>query len=342
MTSDFFILPTSTIGEALAQLDKVKGLGLVVVDENTNLLGSLTDGDMRRAMIAGKGMTDSVADIIYKNPTIASSKTTPDELRTITSDQRIKVVPIVENGKVIDVFTVDDEISRNISVVIMAGGLGSRLGDVTKDCPKPMLDVGGKPVLERIIKNFTKVGYRNFYISVNYKAEMIEDYFKDGSEFGCKISYLREKTRLGTAGSLTLLPPTVTGPIVVTNGDLLTLVDFRRLLTFHMQHKSPMTMCTRQFEFQVPYGVVNIENGQIKSIDEKPIQSFNVSAGVYVINSELLKYIPQNTYFDMPTFLDALLSKNIKTDCFPMVEQWIDIGRVSDLDLARSIYGSSK
>lgn len=342
MTSDFFILPSATIGEALTQLDKVKGLGLVVVDHDKNLLGSLTDGDMRRAMIAGKGLSDTITDIFHRKPTIANKATSLEELQSITADKRIKVVPIVESGKVINVFSVDDEMSRDVSVVIMAGGLGSRLGEFTKDCPKPMLDVGGKPVLERIIRNFTKVGFQKFYISVNFKAEMIEDYFQDGVKFGCEIHYLREKMRLGTAGSLTLLPSEIKGPIVVTNGDLLTLVDYRRLLTFHMQHKSPMTMCTRQYEFQVPYGVVNIENGQVKSIDEKPVQSFNVSAGVYVINSDLLGHIPRDTYFDMPTLLDVLLSKNIKTECFPMVEQWIDIGRVSDLDLARSLYGSDK
>jgi dTDP-glucose pyrophosphorylase len=342
MISDFFILPNSSISEALAQLDKVKGLGLVVVDEEKKLLGSLTDGDMRRAMIAGKGLNDSIQEIYHRNPTVGTKSTSQDELRTITADKRIKIVPIVDNGKVVDIFSVDDEVAKNVSVVIMAGGLGSRLGEFTKDCPKPMLDVGGKPVLERIIRNFTKVGFKNFYISVNYKAEMIEDYFKDGQEFGCRISYLKEKMRLGTAGSLTLLPSEVKGPVIVTNGDLLTLVDYRRLLTFHQQHKSPMTLCTREFEFQVPYGVVNIENGQVKSIDEKPKHSFNVSAGVYVINSDLLKLIPRETYFDMPTFLDVLLKNNIKTDCFPMIEQWIDIGRVSDLDLARSLYGSSK
>jgi len=340
MISSFLIRSNCTITEALTQLDNVKGLGLVVIDENQNLVGSLTDGDIRRALVAGKKVSETIVDIIHKNPITASKSTSISELRTITADKKIKVIPIVENNKVVDIFKVDDEETKSISVVIMAGGLGSRLKEHTKDTPKPMVDVGGKPVLERIIKNFTKVGFQNFFLSVNYKAEVIENYFKDGKAFDCKIQYVKETKRLGTAGSLSLLPKDLKGPIVVTNGDLLTLVDYRRLVTFHRQHKSPITICTRKFEFQVPFGVVNIENGQVQSIDEKPTQSFDVSAGVYVINSELFKYIPQDEYFDMPTFIDVLMKENIKADCFPMIEQWIDIGQVSDLDYARSIYGA--
>ena len=342
MISNFFIHPENTIEEALGQLDKVKGLGLVVVDKNQYLVGSLTDGDIRRALVAGKLVTDTIQTIVHKNPITATASTPQSELKAITADKKIKVIPILEDGKVIDIFNVDDEETKSISVVIMAGGLGSRLKELTKDCPKPMVDVAGKPVLERIIRNFTKVGFQNFYISVNYKAEVIEDYFKDGTAFNCKIQYLKENKRLGTAGSLSLLPDNFKGPVVVTNGDLLTLVDYRRLITFHRQHKSPITICTRKFEFQVPFGVVNIKNGQVQSIDEKPTHSFDVSAGVYVINSELFKYIPKDQYFDMPTFIEALMKENIKADCFPMIEQWIDIGQVSDLDYARSIYSITK
>lgn len=341
MISDFFVFPESSLEMAMTQLDKVKGLGLLVVDKDLNLIGSLTDGDIRRAIIAGKQLSDSIKGIVHPNPIQASRSTPVSELKLITGDKKIKIVPIVDNGKVIDVYAVDDEDTKNISVIIMAGGLGTRLGDHTKDCPKPMLEVGGKPILERIINNFTKAGFEKFFLSVNFKAEIIEDYFKDGKEFSCQISYLRENKRLGTAGSLSLLPTNIKGPVVVTNGDLLTLVDYRRLITFHQQHKSPITLCTRKYEFQVPFGVVNIEKGQVQSIDEKPTQSFDVSAGVYVINSELIKHIPSNQYFDMPTFLKVLMENNIKAECFPLVEEWIDIGRISDLDLARSIYGKN-
>ena len=342
MISDFLINPENTLETAMSQLDKVKGLGLIVVDNDRNLIGSITDGDIRRALIANYQLTDSIKNIFHHNPIKASKGTSVEDLKAITADKKIKMVPIVDGTKVVDVFKIDDQETHNISVVIMAGGLGSRLGEHTKDCPKPMLEVGGKPILERIIHNFTNAGFQKIILSVNYKSEMIEDYFGDGKAFGCQISYIKETKRLGTAGSLSLLPGDIKGPIVVTNGDLLTLVDYRRLVTFHNQHKSPITLCSRKYEFQIPFGVVNIENGQVESISEKPTQSFNVSAGVYVINSELIKRIPRDEFFDMPTFLEVLMKDNIRADCFPLVEQWIDIGRVSDLDLARSLYGEKK
>jgi dTDP-glucose pyrophosphorylase len=342
MISNFLISPSSTIEMAMAQLDKVGGLGLVVVDGKQNLVGSLTDGDIRRAIIAGKDLSDVIEDIVNHNPIKATIQTTEAKLHEITADKKIKIVPIVDGKKVVNIFTIDDQETKEMTAVIMAGGLGSRLGEHTKDCPKPMLEVGGKPILERIVNNFKRAGFQNFFFSVNYKAEMIENYFKDGKSFGCQISYLKENKRLGTAGSLSLLPKDVKGPIVVTNGDLLTLVDYRRLVTFHNLHKSPITLCTRKYEFQVPFGVVGIENGQVQSINEKPTQSFNVSAGVYVINSDLLDFISRDETLDMPSFIERLMSKGIKIDCFPLIEEWIDIGRVSDLDFARSIYGKNK
>jgi len=338
MIFDYLITPDASLEEAMIALTNVKGLGLIVVDEKKLLLGSLTDGDIRR-YLSQSGELSTTVEKIYHRGAISVTKGTPiSELEKMTEDKKIKIVPICDDGVVVDVFTISGEDTKTASVVIMAGGLGSRLGDHTKDTPKPMLEVAGKPVLERIIKNFTDVGFEKFYISVNYKAEIIEEYFKDGRDFNCSITYLKENKRLGTAGSLSLLPDDVAGPIVITNGDLLTLVDFRRLLSFHKQHNSPITMCTRKYEIQVPFGVVNIKNGSAESIDEKPIQSFDVSAGVYVINKELLKDIPKDQFYDMPTLIDDLLKKNIKASCFPMIEQWIDIGQISDLKYAREVY----
>jgi dTDP-glucose pyrophosphorylase len=341
MISNFFVRPEDTIEFAMKRLDDVKGLGLIVVDTQQNLIGTLTDGDFRRAILSGKKTSESVASIVFKNPFTATKETPIADLNKMLSDKKIKIIPILDARKVVDVFSVDADEVKDIPVIIMAGGLGSRLGEFTKDIPKPMLDVGGKPVLERIIHNFTKVGFSKFYLSINYKAEVIENYFKDGSDFLCDIKYIKETKRLGTAGSLSLLPENLEGPMIVTNGDLLTLVDFRRLISFHQQHKSSITMCTRKFEFQVPFGVVNIQNGKALSIDEKPNHVFNVSAGVYVINASLLKFIPKDEYFDMPSFLHVLMKNGLDTECFPLVEQWIDIGQVSDLNYARSIYGET-
>lgn len=338
MFSNYLISGNIKIKDAMEILDASNGLGLVVVDENNKLLGTITDGDIRRAVIFGNPLDACVHSIMFKSPTTALRTTSENELQKIINDKRIKLVPIVDNGIVVDVFTVDVDETKDIPVVLMAGGLGSRLGDLTKDYPKPMLEVGGKPVLERIIENFTRVGFKNFYISVNFKAEIIEDYFKNGESFNCKINYLRETNRLGTAGSLSLLPNELKGPMVVMNGDLLTLVDFRRLVSFHLTHKTGVTMCTRQFEMQVPYGVVNINDGIIMSMEEKPSHSFNVNAGVYVIDADYLKNIRVNEYLDMPHFVQSLMNKNINVHCFPMIEKWIDIGKLSDLDYARSVY----
>ncbi|MBT4792734.1 MAG: NTP transferase domain-containing protein [Halobacteriovoraceae bacterium] len=339
MISDFFIGPNVTIKTALAQLDKVKGLGLVVVDESTKLLGSLTDGDIRRALtLSNHDLQSSIEEIYHRDPIFVLKGVSENEKKEITKDKIIKIIPVLENDIVVDVFTVGHEDTKGISVVIMAGGLGSRLGEFTQKCPKPMLEVAGKPVLERILNNFTAVGFKNFFFSVNFMAEVIEDHFGDGSKFNCQVNYLKEDKRMGTAGSLSLLPDDIKGTIIVTNGDLLTLVDFRRLISFHNQHQSPITMCTRKYDFQVPFGVVSIVNGQAREIDEKPNQSFNISAGVYVIDTKLLRHVPKDEFFDMPTFLDKLIADNVEIHCFPLIEQWIDIGQVGDLTLAREKY----
>lgn len=337
MISNYCIRRNSTIEEALQALKKVGGIGLIVLDSSDHFLGILTDGDIRRAVSNGFTMRDNIDAIYNRNPITARVNTPREDLVRITEDRKIKLVPIVEDKKLVDVYTATDDFS-DVSVVIMAGGLGTRLGEFTKECPKPMLEVGGKPILERIIQNFVNVGITRFFISVNYMAEMIENYFGDGSAFECNITYLREPFKMGTAGSLSLLPTGMKGPVILTNGDLITLVDFRRLVTFHRQHKSSFTLCTRNYEFQVPFGVVETENGIVTSIVEKPIQSFRISAGVYIFDKDILKYIPNDKYFDMPTLVETLMSSNLKIENFPLVEEWIDIGQVRDLQYARTIY----
>ena len=339
MISKYLIDSQAKLSKAMTALDQVGGIGLIVVDEKNNLKGVLTDGDIRRFLIRGNSLEHLVIEVMSSNPVTATPATEVTELKRITEDLVIKIVPILEENRVVDVYIAELECLEHIPVVIMAGGLGSRLGSMTKDCPKPMLEVGGKPILKHILDSFLRVGFKNFYFSVNYKAEIIMDYFKNGNSENCEIKYLIENKKLGTAGSLSLLPEDVAGPIIVMNGDLLTPVDFRRLISFHKTHDSPMTLCTRNYEFQVPYGVINISNEKAISFDEKPTQQFSVNAGVYVINSQLIrKYIPKDQYFDMSTFLNVLLKEDIKASCFPMIEKWIDVGRVDDLISARGEY----
>lgn len=336
----YLISTNATISDAIVKLNENSGVGVIVVDEDLQLKGTVTDGDIRRALIQGKNLETEVSKIMFMTPYAATKDDSFEKVLEVSIQRHIKVIPVVENGKVVDLFVFGSDEFEDVPVVLMAGGLGTRLGEHTKNCPKPMLKVGGRPVLERIIENFTKVGFNKFYISINYKAEMIEDYFGNGSNFNCKIEYLREKKRLGTAGSLSLLPEKITGPMVVMNGDLLTQVDFRRLISFHKQNGARVTMCTRLYDIQVPYGVVNIKNGFAQNMEEKPTHSFNVNAGVYVIDAKFISMIPNDEYYDMTSFVDDIMKEH-KILCFPLVEKWIDIGKVSDLEYARDTYESS-
>ena len=227
----------------------------------------------------------------------------------------------------------------DVPVVIMAGGLGARLRPLTEDCPKPMLKINDKPLLEIIIDNLIESGFYNFYVSVNYKSEIIRDYFENGEKWGVSIQYLVENNILGTAGSLGLIPEVKQHDFyIVINGDILTKVNYEFLINYHRKNQSNVTLCVRKYQQQVPYGVVNVKQGQLLSITEKPIQEYFVSAGVYIINSDIISFIPQNHYLDMPNLFMQLLDKNIETTVFPIHEYWIDIGQVNDFKQANIDY----
>ena len=216
----------------------------------------------------------------------------------------------------------------------MAGGLGSRLQPLTEDKPKPLLSVGDKPILETILESFIEQNFRRFYISVNYKADAIKKHFADGGRWNAEIRYLEEETRLGTAGALDLIPERPELPLLVMNGDLLTRVNFRDLLDYHLDQKAQATMCVREYDFQVPFGVVEIEDHHILSIDEKPVHRFFVNAGIYVLEPGLIDLIPKGEYFDMTDLFARAIEKGHETQAFPIHEYWIDVGRIDDLDRA--------
>ena len=254
-------------------------------------------------------------------------------------EKRIHQMPIVnESGQVVDVLTVDDMLGaqeKTNAVVIMAGGLGTRLHPLTQDTPKPMLNVGGKPILETIIQSFIDQGYVNFFVSLNFKAEIISDYFGDGSKLGASITYLHETTRLGTAGGLSLLPSEVNYPIIVMNGDLLTRISVDALLDFHQRENAVATMVVREDHYQVPYGVVEVDGTQIIDVKEKPTQRHLVNAGIYVLSEQSLANIPKGTYYDMPTHFTKLAADGHRTTAFPLHEYWVDIGRLDELERAQ-------
>jgi NDP-sugar pyrophosphorylase family protein len=223
---------------------------------------------------------------------------------------------------------------RDNWVVLMAGGLGSRLRPLTDECPKPMLRVGNKPLLETIIETFIEQGFRRFFISVNYMADTIKEYFGDGSRWGAEIQYLEETSRLGTAGALSLLPEKPQAPLLVMNGDLLTKINFRQLLDFHREHHAQGTMCVREYEFQVPYGVVKMDHHRITGFEEKPIQRYFVNAGIYVLEPQALQHIPHGVFFDMPSLFQTLMADRQEAVVFPIREYWLDIGHMADYDRA--------
>jgi len=332
------IPPETPVLEAIRVIDASALQIAVVVDENLRLLGTVTDGDIRRALLRQVPLDENVESIMYLKPTTVNSSASRDEIIAMMKRLDLRHIPVVDDdGRVRDLKVLAQMIEaqewENL-VIIMAGGLGERMQPLTEDCPKSLLKIGGKPILETILENFMEFGFRRFYISVNYKSEMIEDYFGDGDRMGAQISYLREKQRLGTAGPLSLLPETPAEPFFVMNGDLLTRVNFGQLLDFHRFHKARGTMCVRTYRYQVPYGVVQVKEQELKAIDEKPARNFFVNAGIYVLEPEVLSFVPENRYFDMPNLFERLIQENLETVAFPIHEYWLDIGQKEDLEKA--------
>lgn len=336
---DSLVSSTMTLRQTIEAITAGSLQIALVVDENNKLLGTVTDGDIRKAILAGKDLSISAADAMRKNPITCRSSTPRPAILGLMRERRIHQMPLVdESGRVVDVLTVDDMLGvqrRSNPVVIMAGGLGTRLHPLTHDTPKPMLTVGGKPILETIIQSFIDQGFANFFISLNFKADVISDYFGDGSRFGASITYLHEQTRLGTAGGLSLLPIDIAAPIIVMNGDLLTRISVDALLDFHEREDAVATMVVREDHYQIPYGVVEVDGTQIVSVDEKPTQRHLVNAGIYVISDQGLTDIPKDTYYDMPTHFVKLASAGHRTAAFPLHEYWVDIGRLDELERAQ-------
>jgi len=333
---------TACIREALQVIDKGAMKLVLIIDTDRRLIGTLTDGDIRRGLLNGMCLDDSIETIIYRNPTVCKANDSKDAIIQLALAKKIYQIPVVDNtGCVVGIQEIDELIKskhKTNKIVLMAGGLGTRLGELTKHTPKPMLHIGNKPILETIIENFTKYGFTEIIISVNHLSHIIEDYFGDGSRFGVSIEYVHEKQRMGTAGALSLMRDKLTEPFFVMNGDLLTNVNFENLYDYHIASQAVATMCVREYDFQVPYGVVNISDSKIISIDEKPVHKFFVSAGIYMFSPEVLPLIPDGEFHDMPTLFDNCISSGEITSSFPIHEYWLDIGRINDYERANGEY----
>ncbi len=336
-------LSVATVKEALAVMDKSALQIVFVVDDEEHLLGVVTDGDVRRSLLRGGDLTQSVASVMNAHPIVALQGTERATLLQMMRGKEIRQIPLVDDkNRLVGLARLEELLyrpQRDNIVVLMAGGLGTRLRPLTDKIPKPLLKVGTKPILETILENFLDAGFYRFYLAVNYKSQMIEDYFGNGSRFGAEIQYLHENKRMGTAGALYFLPEIPKQPIIVMNGDLLTKVDFGEFLDYHIKQGAAATMAVREYNYQVPYGVIDFDGEKITGIREKPSYSFFVNAGIYVLNPEAVARVDKEEFFDMPQLFDALVAAGKKTTVYPMREYWLDIGRMDDFQRAQEEFG---
>lgn len=314
----------------------------LVIDDDYRLLGVVTDSDIRRSIIAKMDYDTPVGAILKKNPVTAKKSDSKNHMKRLMRDNKISQLPIIDdNGRLCDLVVLSELVNgeyRSTPVVIMAGGLGSRLAELTESVPKPLLTVNEKPILETIIDRFSEAGFRNIFISVNYKAEMIKDYFGDGDNFDVNIEYLQEDIRLGTAGALSLLPRDLNEPVLVMNGDILSKINMSDLVEYHNMNKAEATMVVNEYINTLPYGIIETNNGNIVSIEEKPQYKYLINAGIYVLNPSLFKFIPQNTYFEMTQLFQAAITNNYKTQVYNSEEYWLDIGQINDYKKAQIDY----
>lgn len=334
------ISSTSTLGEALVVLDACSQRTLLVEDGNLHLLGIVADGDIRRGLLKGLTKDDSIVKFMTEHPIIASPLASRVDLINLMKTEGILAVPLVEDGIICGLATLEDLLitqQYDNPVFLMAGGFGTRLRPLTDDCPKPLLNVGEKPILERMLLSFIKEGFNNFYISTHYLAEKIRAHFGDGSKWGVTIQYVHEEEPLGTGGALGLLPDDLPDlPLLMINGDILTTLSFESLLKYHNAENADATMCVREYEYQIPYGVVTSEGNNISGMVEKPIQRFHVNAGVYVVSSDIVKSVKANYYIDMPTLLERQIKQGKDVMMYPIHDYWLDIGRMDDFERAQS------
>ncbi len=320
---------------------RVEHIG-IVVDEQQRLLGTVTDGDLRRGMLRGVTTDTPVREIMNTAPRTLTVDQPHDDITSYMRHERVRHLPIVDfAGRAVDLITLDELLGptpQPYPVVIMAGGEGTRLRPLTEHTPKPMLDVGGRPILETIIRRCAAVGFSDFYISVNYRADVIKHHFGNGRPFGVEINYLDEMTPLGTAGALGQLPRGITKPVLVLNGDILTKMDPARVVEFHRDAGAAATMGVREYEFQIPYGVVDIDDSEIRGLREKPVSRQFINAGIYVLEHNALDLLPRDAASDMPALFAACRAEGLKTLAFPIREYWVDIGHIDDYRRANEDY----
>jgi dTDP-glucose pyrophosphorylase len=339
---DILVNEDEDLSSAIHILNKGGVRIVVVVNDTGHLLGTITDGDVRRALLRNFDLTTSVTKVMNKNPVTMDRSEDNDHFFTLMKMKDLVAIPVInENGKVVDVKILSHLLSgvkHENPVFLLAGGFGKRLSPLTDHTPKPLLQIGQKPILETILLQFIDGGFHNFYISTHYKADLVMKHFGNGDKWGVKIQYVHEEEPLGTAGSLSLLSGLIGKchlPVIIMNGDILTKVNFSDIINFHNSHDGKATVCSCEYTFQLPYANLHVDNGLLVDIKEKPNKNFIINAGIYVLEPDLLDYIKHNSYLDMPNLIESRIKSGDKVNVFPLHEYWIDIG---DMETYRDAY----
>ena len=329
----------ATLKQALQILDNGGRQICLIVDSRNLLLGVMTDGDFRRLLLSGVNMDEPIRHHVKKTFVAVQEETPKEVIRTIFKDSKVHQIPLLrKSGEVVGLATIDDMLdisTRENQVVILAGGRGSRLGTITQSVPKPMVSIGGRPILELVVQRLRNCGFVKITLCVGYLGEQISDYFGDGSKFEVEIDYVNEDEPRGTAGPLAYLKTFPDRAFLVMNADLVTELDFGKVLDSHVESKADLTIVTRPHEVSVPFGVVQEVNGLVSNLIEKPSYSFDVSSGIYALEPDVISKIPTGTKFDMPELIRASIKSGLKVRSFRFSDYWIDIGRLDELERAR-------
>lgn len=316
----------------------------LVVDEEERLIATVTDGDVRRGILRKLGLDAPVSEVMHRDPTTLPKGASDAASQRLMRERGLNHIPLVDpEGRLVALALragVSDVEPRSTPVLLMAGGLGMRLRPLTESLPKPMIPIGDKPLLERIVTQFRDQGFSRFTISLNYLGHMIRDHFGDGSALGVTISYVEESERMGTGGALSLLESRPQEPFVVMNGDILTTTSFAAMMDFHAATGSDVSICAREFNMQVPYGVLNTEGTTLVSMQEKPVLTHLVNAGIYALSPMVFEYVTVGEPLDMPDLVARVQAAGHKVSVFPVRDYWMDIGRIEDLDHARTEYAT--
>ncbi len=339
---DILVDTDTSIKETIKVIDRGARQIALVVDHKGKLLGTVTDGDVRRGIIGGIDLNSRITKIMNKEFYALAADTPREDLINAFKSRSYNQIPLVDEDGIIKDLAILNEIikeeKKDNQVVLMVGGLGSRLRPLTRNTPKPLLQVGDKPILETIVEQFKAYGFHRFTFCTNYEAEQIEDYFGQGGRWDVEIEYLREEKRMGTVGALSLIEEKPDKPFFVMNGDLLTRLNFESMLRYHQQDDFDLTIGSREYNYQIPYGVIDLEENRVTDLVEKPNHQVFVNAGVYILNPELIDLIPEDEFFDMTDLINKLIARDGSVGGFPIREYWLDIGQHEDYQQANKEY----